>query len=76
MKREDVLSAVYSERARQRKKWGDQSNRHPLYWMVILSEEHGELAKALLNEKGKEALKEELIQVAAVCVAWLEEGFD
>ena len=49
--------------------------------LAILAEEFGEVAKEVsdsLNNGGKfdlKALREELIQVAAVCVAWVE-GID
>ena len=36
---------------------------------AVLSEETGEVARAVLDRKG---LRKELIQVAAVAIAWLE----
>ncbi len=39
--------------------------------LPVLMEEVGEVAKAI-NERDKAELKKELIQTAAVCVAWLE----
>lgn len=39
-------------------------------FLTVLVEEVGEVAKALLEGNN---LEEELIQVAAVCVRWLEE---
>lgn len=38
---------------------------------VVLGEEVGEIAQAILHDDTAN-LREELIQVAAVCVAWLE----
>lgn len=67
-----VFDLIHKERVRQDAKWGpknrliigDDSERH-----LILSEEVGEVAKAILEGDDVEA---ELIQVAAVAVAWLE----
>lgn len=39
--------------------------------LPVLGEEFGEVAKAM-NEGDADALREELIQVAAVAVAWIE----
>lgn len=45
---------------------------------LVLAEEVGEVARALLNDKFlatdavRRDLREELVQVAAVCVAWVE----
>ena len=64
------LLAVSAERIRQDKKWGEQ-NHSDLYWLGILMEEVGEVAKALIENKPDEA-QNELVQVAAVAVSWLE----
>lgn len=66
-----VFNKIHDERDRQDAKWGDQSHHPDLYWLAILGEEFGEVAKALL-EADTEHIYEELIQVAAVCVSWLE----
>lgn len=67
------------ERARQDNKWGEQ-NCHDFEWVSILTEEVGEAA-AEANEanftSGKNRgdftkLRAELVQVAAVSVAWIE----
>ncbi len=39
---------------------------------LVLLEEVGEVARALLDAEGAAALREELVQVAAVAVAWIE----
>lgn len=69
---EAVLDLIRTERMRQDKKWGEQN--HPdLYWLGILVEEVGELSRAIIEgwawEKDRDR---ELIQVAAVAVAWKE----
>ena len=66
----DPLQDIMEERARQDRKWGEQN--HPnLYWLGILVEEVGESAKAII-EDDSENIEKELVQVAAVAVAWLE----
>ena len=67
---DEVLQEVYDERARQLAKWGEQ--RHdPAWWLVILAEEMGEVARAIF-EGDTRGYREELIQVAAVAVAAAE----
>lgn len=64
-----VLNEISKERAEQDTKWGEQ-NHSDLKWNAILLEEIGEVAKSIL-ENG-EVSETELIQVAAVAVAWVE----
>jgi len=54
---------VIAERKYQSEKWGEQ-NHSKEKWYLILAEEVGELANAIL-ESGD--VQKELIQVAAVC---------
>lgn len=68
MSTEKILEQIRWERQRQDAKWGEQ-NHKDLFWLGILTEEIGEVAKELLEERDP---AEELIQVAAVAVAWLE----
>ena len=68
---EEVLSDVYDERQRQIAKWGDQSHKPYSVWITILGEEFGEAAKEVLEERNQE-LYDELIQTAAVAVAFAE----
>lgn len=80
MTREDIWAAITVERERQATKWGGEHD-----WGIgdcssdlvsaavkaaVLAEECGEVARAALD--GTIDLKDELTQVAAVCVAWLE----
>jgi NTP pyrophosphatase (non-canonical NTP hydrolase) len=73
---ERALTAVSIERRAQIEQWGDQSGHPDTTWLAILTEEVGEAAQAVLHDKfgGKAAgeLRWELIQVAAVAVAWIE----
>lgn len=75
-----VVSEVMLERARQeelvregRLRW---TAAHPdcpdEKRLQALVEEVGEVARALHDEEGADRLREELIQVAAVAVAWVE----
>ena len=66
-----VVNEIRQERRRQRIKWGPQTHSD-LYWLAILSEEVGEAAKAALEEESGD-LRAELVQVAAVACAWLDQ---
>ncbi len=66
----DAIGDVILERIRQDEKWGEQNHPEAM-WLAILSEEFGEVAKAMLDADFV-SVRSELAQVAAVCVAWLE----
>lgn len=66
--RASIFTEVILEREAQDRRWGEQNHRDSV-WLAILTEEVGEAAKAVLEEKN---LMEELIQVASVAVAWEE----
>jgi hypothetical protein len=73
-----VTTDVMLERAKQDVKWGEQ-NRTPVEWMSILGEEYGEAcqeANCLHFDDHTplrlRRLREELIQVAAVAIAAIE----
>lgn len=74
-----VLAEVQAERTRQDERWGEQ-NGHDFEWVSILTEEVGESAQAANEANFKSSktrgdfthLREELVQVAAVAVAWIE----
>lgn len=74
-----VLQEVLAERVRQDEKWGEQ-NGHDFEWVSIMTEEVGEAAQAANEANFKSSktrgdyahLREELVQVAAVAVAWIE----
>ena len=80
--REGIWAAIQAERARQAEKWagehewgyGDCSSPGvpaPVKVMV-LAEEFGEVSRAVLDSAPIPELRDELVQVAAVAVAWLE----
>lgn len=66
----NVMANVATERARQKKKWGQQDHDDGK-WALILMEEVGEAAQASL-EATPLNLRAELVQTAAVVVAWVE----
>ncbi len=68
--REILITQVIDERRRQDEKWGAQ-HHGPDGWLAILTEEVGEVAKAILEGRGF-GYRDELIQVAAVAVAAVE----
>jgi hypothetical protein len=84
--RAGIYSAIDAERKRQGEKWGGKHawgmgdcsslGVAPVVKMAVLSEEVGEVARALLGSTAdawtSDDLRAELVQVAAVAVAWLE----
>jgi hypothetical protein len=78
-----VLLQVAEERQRQNEKWGQQNHDDPM-WGLILGEKVGEACQAALHcmfpprnttlgrLEQRDQLRTELIQVAAVAVAWIE----
>lgn len=81
MNRLDIFAAIDAERLRQSLKWdrphawgrGDCSSHEvdATVKAAVLTEECGEVARAVL-EVDTAGLRIELVQVAAVAVAWLE----
>ena len=81
MTRAEAYALIDAERARQADLWaaphrwgaGDCSSLlvHDITKVAVLAEECGEVARAVLNDDIP-GLREELVQVAAVAVAWLE----
>ena len=71
MEIDTVFEDIRTERERQDTLWGVDRELPPRTWLTILMEEVGEVAKATLD-KDYEGYREELIQVAAVAVAALE----
>lgn len=65
IRKAEFLNALADERARQDQKWGCNVV-DPDRMVVVLLEEVGEIARALL-ERDKVGLDKELVQTAAVC---------
>lgn len=67
------------------RKWGEQRGFPPASWLAVLVEEVGEVARIVTDwlsaetgrsdlprsQEGLERLREEIADVAAVCVRWL-----
>lgn len=73
--RTTILLEVACERERQDFKWGGVpgiERRDDHTYAAVLGEEFGECCKAWL-ERDMPGLRKELIQTAAVAVAWIEE---
>lgn len=70
---EKILLLIVQERIRQDELYGKNRTLSPLLWLTILTEELGEVARAIL-EHDPENLKTELIQLTAVAIAWLQGG--
>lgn len=78
-----IFGAIREERMRQDIKWGEQNHSDPV-WLTVLAEEIGEAAKEVLEQRAANGyvdvlppevtahLRDELIQSAAVLVAWIE----
>ena len=81
MTRTEVYALVDAERDQQLLKWGrphrwgtGDASSPDVKWIVkaaVLSEECGEVSRAVLDAE-PDNLRDELVQVAAVAVAWLE----
>jgi hypothetical protein len=72
----DVMEAVDVERDFQNKKWGNVTlNPHtPAGWMMLIESEMNEAKHALIKGgMGRDSWRAELIQVAALCCAALEQ---
>jgi len=73
--RQAIIQGILNERARQDKKFGQlPRNRSPELWLTILTEEVGEVARATL-ENNQDTYVTELVQVAAVAIAALEDHY-
>ena len=75
---EEILEEVRQERIRQDARFGWPRKHSPEWWFVILGEEFGEVARDVCErafEEGRyrDNMREELIQVAAVAIAAIED---
>jgi NTP pyrophosphatase (non-canonical NTP hydrolase) len=70
-RKEKILHYILQERQNQDDKWGIQHHSFDR-WLSILGEEYGKVCKAV-NENKPDEYREELIQVAAVCIAMIED---
>jgi hypothetical protein len=75
-----VLLEVLKERGRQDLKWGQRRGYDPLQWLAVAGEEYGEVARHVTqgfvppeSDFDAAGYRKELIQLAAVCVAAVED---
>lgn len=68
----NIFQEILEERTRQDKKFGENRDQDHMLWLTILAEEFGEVANAILEKKDRNELNKEIIQCAAVAVAWIE----
>jgi len=69
-----TIEAISLERSEQLNKWGEQAKHNTMEaWVCILVEEVGELVKAINDPLAGKDARAELVQVAAVAVAWMED---
>ena len=67
----DLVQHILMERDRQDEKHGAQRDANDFYMQAALNEEVLEASKALFDRKADE-LRDELVQVAAMALKWLE----
>jgi NTP pyrophosphatase (non-canonical NTP hydrolase) len=71
-----IFADIGVERERQEQKFGATESNPDAVWLAVLIEEVGEVGRALLDARRSlgpySHLRKELVQVAAVAVAWLE----
>lgn len=67
-----TLAEVQTEQDRQIELWGVQTHDRGM-WLAILTEEFGEVGKAINEHDPDDHLVEELIQVAAVAASWVDD---
>lgn len=73
--RRHIHMLIDDERRRQEAKFPNRTCADPLppeLKVAVLVEEVGEVARAVLEHEPADRLRDELVQVAAVAVAWLE----
>lgn len=78
---DDIFEDIQLERRRQNAKWNGVQQLPDYTYLAIATEELGEVAQAILHDEfgGDHAgtVRDELVQLAAVVVQWLERmGMD
>lgn len=73
---QEIYKKIQEERDKQDAKWGIR-DQHPSLWLTILTEEVGEVAEEICESNFdvnalSDNYEKELVQVAAVTVAMLE----
>lgn len=68
-----ILKDIEVERIRQDAKFGVTRRLTPTEWLPILVEEVGEYATAICDESDYDDMRSELIQIAALAVAIIQD---
>lgn len=72
--KDHIYAAINNERHDQDRQWGTIPRGLSLpKWTAILTEEVGEVARAVIDDQPLKELRQELVEVAAVAVAIIEE---
>ena len=73
---DEIIKTVQEERESQNHRWGTVEERvghsTDMVCLTLLTEEVGEVARAINDGEPVHRMKQELVQVAAVAVMWLE----
>ncbi len=70
---EKILHDIVEERTRQDAKFGVTRKLTPTEWLPILVEEIGEFAMAICDESAYDHMRMELIQIAALSIAIIQD---
>lgn len=69
---EVTKAALQAERYSQHLKFGHEPKATQFQMGLILGEEYGEICRAICQRKDRAEIEKEVIQLAAVCIAWLD----
>lgn len=67
-----TLQEIQTERFRQHDKFGHEHIATPEQMGLILGEEYGEICRAICQNADPIELRKVVVQLAAVCIAWLD----
>lgn len=67
-----TLAWLFRERIRQREKFGNQPLASMEAFIRIAGEEFGEICSAVNQGKPISEIRNEILQLAAVCIAWID----
>jgi hypothetical protein len=68
-----TFGELCKERMKQHSKFGEQPRADRFQLLSIAGEEYGEVCRAVNQGLHPDTLREEIIQLAAVCIAYLDE---
>jgi hypothetical protein len=71
-RRDRIYIDVDGEMERQDQRFGPDRSLSALLWQCVLGEEHGEVCRAILERDPGPHLREELVQLAAVALQFVD----